>query len=156
MPFFFATPWLCLKIKCICSKLFLPFACLVCHELCVHTKLEFIWIQILWMPRSPRSISAAFGYKTANGVASCWKQTHTHHYSNKSSFIFFIQYDTCILICCWQLWKRRNGVIFRQETLSLHQTLQACKQEAKAWSCRLPCAEKGIGDQWCSLFSSAM
>ncbi|KAG2614302.1 hypothetical protein PVAP13_4KG380503 [Panicum virgatum] len=42
----------------------------------------------------------------------------------------------------------RNGVIFRQETLSLHQTLQACKQEAKAWSCRLPCAEKGIGDQW--------
>ena len=87
--FFFCTPWLCLKIKCICSKLFLPFACLVCHELCVHTKLEFIWIQILWMPRSPRSISAAFGYKTANGVASCWKQTHTQHYSNKSSFIFF-------------------------------------------------------------------
>ena len=65
-------------------------------------------------------------------------------------------YDTFILLCCWQLWKRQNGIVFRQETKSLHQTLHACRREAKSWSCRLPCTERRLGDHWCSLFSLAM
>jgi hypothetical protein len=32
-------------------------------------------------------------------------------------------FDTFVLLCCWQLWKRRNGIIFRQETMSLRQTM---------------------------------
>jgi len=67
-----------------------------------------------------------------------------------------MHYDTFILVCCWSLWKRRNGITFRQETMSLRQTLQECKREAKAWSCRLPCTDQSLGDHWCNLFSLAM
>ena len=67
-----------------------------------------------------------------------------------------MHYDTFILVCCWSLWKRRNGITFRQETMTLRQTLQECKREAKTWSCRLPCTDQSLGDHWCNLFSLAM
>ena len=65
-------------------------------------------------------------------------------------------FDTFVLLCCWHLWKRRNGITFRQESMSLRQTLQACKNEARLWSCRLPCGERNIAAHWCFLFSLAM
>ena len=67
-----------------------------------------------------------------------------------------VHYETFTLICCWQLWKRRNSIVFRQETTTLRQTLQACKAEARAWCCRLPRDARCIGDHWCSIFSLAM
>ncbi|KAF8642174.1 hypothetical protein HU200_067437 [Digitaria exilis] len=57
-----------------------------------------------------------------------------------------------MLLCCWQLWKRRNGMVFRQETLSLPQLLLQCKQDARAWSCRLPGDDVNISTQWCVFF----
>ncbi|RLM69312.1 uncharacterized protein C2845_PM17G05660 [Panicum miliaceum] len=29
-------------------------------------------------------------------------------------------FDTFILLCYWQLWKRRNGIVFRGETMGTH------------------------------------
>ncbi|KAF8718900.1 hypothetical protein HU200_025217 [Digitaria exilis] len=33
-------------------------------------------------------------------------------------------FDTFVLLCCWQLWKRRNGAVLRNETLTMAQFLQ--------------------------------
>jgi hypothetical protein len=41
------------------------------------------------------------------------------------------QFGMFINLCCWQLWKQRNGIIFQQETLTKRQVLLACKQEAE-------------------------
>jgi len=40
-------------------------------------------------------------------------------------------FDTFTLLCCWQLWKRRNGFVFRGETMGLRQTLHACRSAAR-------------------------
>jgi len=65
-------------------------------------------------------------------------------------------FETLILLCCWQIWKRRNGVIFRQEDMSLQQLIASCRSESKVWAARLPHKDVAVGDQWCSFFSLAM
>ncbi|OEL15159.1 hypothetical protein BAE44_0023823, partial [Dichanthelium oligosanthes] len=65
-------------------------------------------------------------------------------------------YAAFILLCCWQLWNRRNGVIFRNEVSTLRQTLQACREEARLWGCRLPRSAVTVCDSWCTIFFSAM
>jgi hypothetical protein len=47
-------------------------------------------------------------------------------------------FATFIALCCWHLWKRRNGVIFRSERAGHQQMLAACISEAKLWKSRLP------------------
>jgi len=65
-------------------------------------------------------------------------------------------FETLVLLCCWQLWKRWNGIVFRQEHVTLHQLLAGCKAEARLWVARLPRQDIAVGDQWCSFFSLAM
>ena len=65
-------------------------------------------------------------------------------------------FDTFVLLCCWHLWKRRNGIVFRQGSLNLPQFLQNCKLDARAWSCRLPRQDMGVSDHWCNALSLAM
>jgi hypothetical protein len=65
-------------------------------------------------------------------------------------------FSTFIALCCWMLWKRRNGVVFRNETTSMNQFLSSCIGEAKLWKYRLPKKERQIADSWCNLFNSAM
>ena len=65
-------------------------------------------------------------------------------------------FETLVLLCCWQLWKRQNGIVFRQEHMTLHQFLAGCKAEARLWVARLPRQDIAVGDQWCSFFSLAM
>jgi hypothetical protein len=36
-------------------------------------------------------------------------------------------YNTFILLCCWQIWKRRNGVVFHGETTSMAGICNLCK-----------------------------
>ena len=81
---------------------------------------------------------------------------HDVHKIPRPNTIPAAHFDAFILLCCWHLWKRRNDITFRQETMSLRQTLQACRSDAKLWSCRLPRAERHLGDLWCSLFSLAI
>ncbi|KAF8691996.1 hypothetical protein HU200_039941 [Digitaria exilis] len=38
-------------------------------------------------------------------------------------------HDAFVLLCCWQLWKRRNGVIFRQETMTLRELLHQARED---------------------------
>jgi len=65
-------------------------------------------------------------------------------------------FDTFLLLCCWQLWKRRNNVIFRQQQDSLGTILRAAKEEARLWSYRLPQSDLSVGASWCTLFDSVM
>jgi hypothetical protein len=48
-----------------------------------------------------------------------------------------VQFSSFVALCCWQLWKRRNGVVFRNEALSLRQLALSCKAEAKLWRARM-------------------
>ncbi|RCV40455.1 hypothetical protein SETIT_9G055200v2 [Setaria italica] len=39
-------------------------------------------------------------------------------------------------LVCWQLWKRRNGLVFGDDGRSmLPQKLQTCREEVRNWSC---------------------
>lgn len=66
------------------------------------------------------------------------------------------QFSAFISLCCWQLWKRRNGVVFRNEQLGLRATFISCKTEALQWRHRIPRKSKKVLDSWCSLFDTAM
>jgi len=76
-----------------------------------------------------------------------------------------IQRPTCVhadhskcftILCCWMLWKRRNGVVFKGEQKDLRALLQNCRDEARLWGCRLPRSAVGVCDTWCSTFVNAM
>lgn len=65
------------------------------------------------------------------------------------------QSNAFIALCCWQLWKRRNGVVFRDERLSLRNLLLACRAEASLWRARMPKKSKVVIDAWSSLFDTS-
>jgi hypothetical protein len=59
-----------------------------------------------------------------------------------------------LALCCWQLWKRRNGIIFRNEAQSLRQFVTACRNEAQLWRLRMPVASRHVVNQWCNVLTS--
>ena len=65
-------------------------------------------------------------------------------------------FSTFVVLCCWQLWKRRNGVVFRAETATLRQFLQVCILDVLLWKLRLPKKENAAAEFWISVFRSAM
>ncbi|CAN6361234.1 unnamed protein product [Urochloa humidicola] len=65
-------------------------------------------------------------------------------------------FSTIVLLCCWQLWKRRNDMVFRGVLTTRQQLLLLCREEARLWRCRLPRATASVSNAWCSLFSNAM
>lgn len=65
-------------------------------------------------------------------------------------------YASFVLLSCWQLWKRRNGFIFRQEMISMHLLLCLRKEDAKLWRHILLRSSMGVTQQWCTLFPSAL
>lgn len=66
------------------------------------------------------------------------------------------QFSAFITLCCWQLWKRRNAFVFRQESLNLRQLLLSCKSEANLWRARMPKKSKIVVQAWCNIFDSAV
>jgi len=66
------------------------------------------------------------------------------------------QYNTFIILCFWQLWKRRNGFVFRNENLNLRQLFLSCKNEATQWRARMTRKDKKVIDDWCRLFDQSM
>ena len=58
--------------------------------------------------------------------------------------------STFILLGCWNLWKHRNGVIFRDQQTSLQGLLQACRSDAALWRFRLPREHQTDADIWLS------
>ena len=66
-------------------------------------------------------------------------------------------FATFIALCCWQLWKRRNGVVFPSERAGHHQQmLVACISDAKLWKSRLPKKDRELAEHWIGVFTNAM
>lgn len=66
------------------------------------------------------------------------------------------QYNTFIILCLWQLWKRRNAFVFRNENMNLRQLFLSCRNEAQQWRARMPRKDKKVIDDWCRLFEQSM
>ncbi|OEL37942.1 hypothetical protein BAE44_0001042, partial [Dichanthelium oligosanthes] len=62
-------------------------------------------------------------------------------------------FDSFLLLVCWQLWKHRNEVVFRNAPASHTRLWMACKEDARLWSCRWPRTDRTIADAWCRLFT---
>jgi hypothetical protein len=65
-------------------------------------------------------------------------------------------FSTFFALCCWQLWKRRNGVVFRSESATTRNTLAACSRDVDLWKARLPKKDAAIAQSWLGVFSMAM
>jgi hypothetical protein len=59
---------------------------------------------------------------------------------------------TFLLLCCWELWKHRNAVVFNGMPPSLSRLLAACRESANTWKCRVPVSKRHEFDSWCILF----
>ncbi|XP_040257991.1 uncharacterized protein [Aegilops tauschii subsp. strangulata] len=56
-----------------------------------------------------------------------------------------------VLVCCWRLWKRRNAVVFREDSQSLVAMLKACRDDVVLWRARLKAADHSHIDVWLSV-----
>lgn len=65
------------------------------------------------------------------------------------------EFSSFVVLCCWQLWKRRNALVFRQEAIPLSRILRQCSEEAKNWSYRHGSKEAGVQAAWVLVFSTA-
>jgi hypothetical protein len=59
---------------------------------------------------------------------------------------------TFLLLCCWELWKHRNAVVFNGMPPSLSRLLAACRESANTWKCRVSVSKRHEFDSWCILF----
>ena len=58
-----------------------------------------------------------------------------------------------VLLCCWQLRKHRNAVVFRAEPPSLARLLGCCREDAALWRGRLKVADRPCIDRWLLVFA---
>nr|TKV96300.1 hypothetical protein SEVIR_9G420050v2 [Setaria viridis] len=61
--------------------------------------------------------------------------------------------STRTFLCCWHLWKHRNGVVFNEQQPCLSNILRSCREDARLWASRLPRADAPIVESWCNLLS---
>jgi hypothetical protein len=59
---------------------------------------------------------------------------------------------TFSLLCLWQLWKHRNGVVFRAQNPSLALLMRQCRETAHLWRVRLPEDRRADVDSWIPRF----
>jgi len=58
-----------------------------------------------------------------------------------------------IFLCCWNIWKHRNRVVFDGVAPSLPLLLNSCREDVRLWAWRLPREDMTIAESWCSLLS---
>jgi hypothetical protein len=58
-----------------------------------------------------------------------------------------------LMLCCWNLWKHRNAVVFDAQRPCLRRLLRTCAEDARLWAHRLPADDASIPESWCSIFS---
>ena len=61
-----------------------------------------------------------------------------------------------VTLCCWQLWKRMNGVVFRSENATIRNTLAACSGDVDLWKARLPKKDAAVAQSWLRVLNMAM
>ncbi|XP_073353930.1 uncharacterized protein [Aegilops tauschii subsp. strangulata] len=95
-----------------------------------------------------------FGYPFARefwgalGLAASGAEVLALHCFNAVDAVGSVSLHAFVQLCCWHLWKRRNAVVFRQETHSLAAMLKACRDDAVLWRCRFRSEERGHVDAW--------
>ena len=58
-----------------------------------------------------------------------------------------------LFLCCWNIWKHRNRVVFDGAEPCLQRLLRNCNEDARLWAWRLPRADAGVIESWCNMFS---
>ncbi|XP_073351835.1 uncharacterized protein [Aegilops tauschii subsp. strangulata] len=58
-----------------------------------------------------------------------------------------------VMLCCWQLWKHRNVVVFQGQRLSISRVLGCYREDAVLWRCRLPKNSRSNVDSWLTALS---
>ena len=62
--------------------------------------------------------------------------------------------STFMALCYWHLWKRRNGVVFREQAATIRQTVRLIEADAKLWERRLPKKDRAVANAWCQYLAS--
>ena len=62
--------------------------------------------------------------------------------------------STFVLLCCWNLWKHRNGVVFQGRQPNLHNLIRSCKGDVLLWRARLPRRHEQTADAWLTSLDS--
>ncbi|TVU44600.1 hypothetical protein EJB05_04045, partial [Eragrostis curvula] len=115
-------------------------------ELC-HNGEETADHLILRCPHSASSWSATGVQIPATAtVTEIWKLPKPDH-------IPALHFDCYILLCCWQIWKHRNDVVFNDLQPFLSRLQMQCKEGAALWRCRLPSSGQSVVESWCLSFS---
>jgi len=65
--------------------------------------------------------------------------------ANHGSVFFFL--------CCWNIWKHRNRVVFDDIAPSLLLLLNNCREDARLWAWHLPREDAAVVESWCTLLS---
>jgi hypothetical protein len=55
---------------------------------------------------------------------------------------------TFTILVCWNVWKHRNSVVFRDDRLDPRRLLAMCKADAALWRERLPSSVRDEADMW--------
>jgi hypothetical protein len=56
--------------------------------------------------------------------------------------------STFTALCCWNIWKHRNGVVFNGERPCLHRLAATCISDAVLWRERVPHSLRADADTW--------
>jgi hypothetical protein len=94
---------------------------------------------------------AAIGLQSSDNL-----QSSNWHNIQKIRGIPDDQYSAFVTLCCWQLWKRRNAFVFRDDQLNTWQLILSCKTEAHLWRARMPKKSKRVIDEWSKIFDSSV
>ena len=62
-------------------------------------------------------------------------------------------FSVFIFLCCWNIWKHRNRVVFDAAEPSLQSLLRNCQEEARVCAWRMPRTDTAIVEIWCSRLS---
>jgi hypothetical protein len=57
-----------------------------------------------------------------------------------------------ILLCCWEIWKHRNEVVFRGLQPSIDRLIAACNESMRSWACRIPRQNAPLAAKWRNSF----
>jgi hypothetical protein len=61
-----------------------------------------------------------------------------------------VVHSSLLLLICWEIWKHRHDVVFRNMPPNHHRLIAACRESARQWRCRLPRNDTRLCSFWCN------